>query len=100
MYAAGACGGGDLLEATRSTYRALLDRVARRRGQVLKTVEFVDIAQLDGYRETAKVRRELLSEPWPAATGLVCEGLGPTGTPLWVEAVAYLPENPPENEAT
>ena len=44
-------------------------------GSLVKTIEYVTPAALPRYREVAGVRAKLLSEPFPASTGLVCEAL-------------------------
>jgi enamine deaminase RidA (YjgF/YER057c/UK114 family) len=55
---------------------------------VVKTTEFVTPEGLGGYRKTAEVRREVFTPPFPAATGVVCEGLAKVGARIAVEAVA------------
>ena len=57
---------------------------------VVKTTEFVTSEGLDAYRKTADVRREVFALPYPAATGVVCEGLMQPGAQLAVEAVAVM----------
>ena len=42
---------------------------------VVKTTEFVTPEGIRDYRKTAAVRRECFHRPYPAATGVVCEGL-------------------------
>jgi hypothetical protein len=41
----------------------------------VKTIEFVTPAGLERYREVAAVRDRLLTEPYPASTGVVCPAL-------------------------
>ena len=55
---------------------------------VVKTTEFVTPEGLGDYRKTAEVRREVFAPPFPAATGVVCEGLPAAGAQIAVEAVA------------
>jgi enamine deaminase RidA (YjgF/YER057c/UK114 family) len=55
---------------------------------VVKTTEFVTPEGLGGYRKTAEVRRDVFTPPFPAATGVVCEGLAKVGARIAVEAVA------------
>ena len=43
--------------------------------QLVKTVEYVTPRGLDRYRETAAVRKSLLTEPYPASTGVLCHAL-------------------------
>jgi enamine deaminase RidA (YjgF/YER057c/UK114 family) len=54
----------------------------------VKTTEFVTPEGLGDYRKTAEVRREVFAPPFPAATGVVCEGLPAPGAQIAVEAVA------------
>lgn len=42
---------------------------------LVKTIEYVTPAGLARYRDVAGVRAKLLSQPFPASTGLVCEAL-------------------------
>lgn len=42
---------------------------------LVKTVEYVTPDGLADYRKVAAVRERLLQAPWPASTGIVCEGL-------------------------
>lgn len=55
---------------------------------VVKTVEYVTPAALPAYRETAAVRREVFSEPLPAATGVVCEALLRPEALIEIECIA------------
>lgn len=68
---------GRMLEAAGSSFE-----------DVLKTTEFITPEALASYRDTAPLRRELFSEPFPAATGVVCEGLTREGSLIVVEAAA------------
>jgi enamine deaminase RidA (YjgF/YER057c/UK114 family) len=42
---------------------------------LIKTIEYVTPTGLKDYRSTSSVRLELLSEPYPASTGIVCHSL-------------------------
>jgi enamine deaminase RidA (YjgF/YER057c/UK114 family) len=42
---------------------------------LVRTVEYVTPEGLEAYRDVARVRERLLSTPYPASTGIVCEGL-------------------------
>ena len=55
---------------------------------VVKTTEYVTPAGLDGYRGTADVRREVFADPYPAATGVVCDALMTPGAQIAIEVVA------------
>lgn len=69
---------GDIVEQTRYTYRnilAVLEAADLGPGNIVKTVEYVTPDGLAGYRGTAAVRSELLTEPWPASTGAYCHSL-------------------------
>ncbi|MDH4146296.1 MAG: Rid family hydrolase [Acidimicrobiia bacterium] len=52
-------------------------RAAGGRGlaDLVKTVEFVPSAALDGYRAVSEVRRRRLAEPFPVSTGVACASL-------------------------
>lgn len=78
--------GSALEDGARAVYEHLVEVADRVDGQIVKTVEFVALPVLRDYRATAELRRELLSEPWPAATGLVCTAVQDADTPLMVEA--------------
>jgi enamine deaminase RidA (YjgF/YER057c/UK114 family) len=69
---------GDVVAQARYTYEAIL-QVLEAAGagpeHLVSTVEYVCPAGLAAYRKVADVRRELLREPWPTSTGIVCGGL-------------------------
>jgi enamine deaminase RidA (YjgF/YER057c/UK114 family) len=69
---------GDVVAQADYTYRnilAVLEAAGAGPDNLVQTVEYVTPAGLPRYREVADVRRELLREPWPASTGIVCAGL-------------------------
>ena len=69
---------GDLRSQAEATYGAIaqtLAAVGATPADLLSTVEFVTPAGLPDYRVVADVRREVLSAPYPASTGVVCGGL-------------------------
>jgi enamine deaminase RidA (YjgF/YER057c/UK114 family) len=69
---------GDVVAQAEYTYRNVLKVVAAAGGgpqHLVKTIEYVTPAALARYREVAGVRAQLLREPYPASTGLVCEAL-------------------------
>lgn len=53
---------------------------------IVKTTEFIVPAALRDYRGTADVRRDVFSVPYPAATGVICDGLSHPGAMIAVEA--------------
>jgi enamine deaminase RidA (YjgF/YER057c/UK114 family) len=56
--------------------------------QVVKTTEYVTPAGIAAYRKTADVRREVFSDPYPAATGVICERLVHPDAQLAVDVIA------------
>jgi enamine deaminase RidA (YjgF/YER057c/UK114 family) len=42
---------------------------------LIKTIEYVTPPGLEDYRSTAGIRKELLFEPYPASTGIICHSL-------------------------
>ena len=58
---------------------------------VVKTVEYVAPAGLEGYRDVGALRREIFSGPLPASTGVVVSGLLSSAWLIEVEALAILP---------
>ena len=69
---------GDLRAQAEATYGAIattLAAVGATPADLLSTIEYVTPAGLPDYRVVAEVRREILSAPYPASTGIVCGGL-------------------------
>jgi enamine deaminase RidA (YjgF/YER057c/UK114 family) len=69
---------GDVAAQAEYTYANILEVLKAAGGgpeSLVKTIEYVTPAGLERYREVAKVRERLLSEPYPASTGVVCEAL-------------------------
>ena len=69
---------GDLRKQAEATYGAIAETLAAvgaTPADLLSTVEYVTPAGLADYRVVADVRREILSAPYPASTGVVCGGL-------------------------
>lgn len=56
--------------------------------EVVKTTEYVTAEALKDYKLTADVRRRTFSPPYPAATGVICEGFSLPGAQIAVEVVA------------
>jgi len=69
---------GDVAAQAEYTYGNILKVLAAAGAgpaNLAKTIEYVTPAGLARYREVAAVRARLLTEPFPASTGLVCEAL-------------------------
>jgi enamine deaminase RidA (YjgF/YER057c/UK114 family) len=86
-----AAGTGDVRAEVDTAYRRIL-AVAAAAGatpaSLVETIEHVTHAGLDDYAETAEVRRELLPQPFTAATGTVCNAVdGPGCFTLYATAV-------------
>lgn len=85
---------GGIVDQCREVYARLLAQLGRMGvgpGQVVKTTEFITSAALAAYRGTAQVRRELFEPPFPAATGVIAEGLPVPGALIAVEMTAVRP---------
>lgn len=69
---------GDVVAQTEAVYGSILKVLEAAGGgmrHLVKTIEYVTPAGLPGYRGVSALRGRLLSEPYPASTGLVCEAL-------------------------
>ena len=69
---------GDVVAQAEYTYANVLKVVEAAGGgpeNLVKTIEYVTPAALERYREVGKSRSKLLSEPYPASTGIICEAL-------------------------
>jgi enamine deaminase RidA (YjgF/YER057c/UK114 family) len=86
---------GDLRKQAEATYGAIaqtLAAVGATPADLLTTVEYVTPAGLPDYRVVADVRKEILSAPYPASTGIVCGGLLRDEFLLEVVPTAVIPE--------
>lgn len=85
---------GDVAAQAEWAYESLL-AVLRAAGAgpeaLARTVEYVTPEGLADYRSVADVRRARLVAPWPASTGIVCEGLLRREFLIEVDATAVLP---------
>lgn len=84
---------GDIVGQAEQIYGRILEIVAAAGGRtenLVKTLEYVTPDALKGYRDVASVRSRLLSEPYPASTGLVCEALPEPGMMMAVDPLAIL----------
>ncbi len=88
---------GDLAAQAEATYGALAQTLAAAGAtpaNLLTTIEYVTAAGLGDYRVVADVRKAVLSDPYPASTGIVAGGLGHESLMLGVQATAVLPAAP------
>lgn len=86
---------GDLRRQAEVSYAAVaevLAAVGASPADLLTTIEYVTEAGLGDYRVVADVRKELLSEPYPASTGIVAGGVGHDSLMLGVQATAVIPD--------
>lgn len=84
-------GTGDIVAQTRRIYekmREVLHAAGATFENVVMTRDY--ITTTDGYRDTAAVRREFFGESFPAATGVLVNGLLREGALIEIEAVAIL----------
>ncbi len=84
---------GDVAAQAEYIYQNVIKVLAAAGGgpqNLVKTIEYVTPAALGRYREVAKVRENLLREPWPASTGLVCEALLRPEMQIEIEPFAVL----------
>jgi enamine deaminase RidA (YjgF/YER057c/UK114 family) len=84
-------GRGDIVAQARYIYEKIgkvLAAAGASFDDVVLTREYV--TTLEGYREVGHVRREVLKEPFPAATGVVVAGLVREHALIEVEAVAVV----------
>ena len=86
---------GDIVAQTDYTYRniiAVLEAAGLGPEHLVKTIEFVTPQGLGQYRETAAVRRELLGEPYPASTGIICRSLLRKEFAIEIDPMAIFPD--------
>lgn len=84
---------GDVVGQADLIYRnilAILEAAGGGPESLVKTVEFTTTAALPRYREVADVRKALLSQPYPASTGPVCEAMVRPEMVIEVDATAVL----------
>jgi len=75
--------------------QSIVEAAGARMDDVVKTVEFLVPGGLHDYRRTAEIRREYFQEPYPAATGVVVQGLPQPDWLIAVDAVAVVSEVKP-----
>lgn len=84
---------GDVVAQAEFTYQNLLrvlEAAGTDAGALVRTVEYVTPEGLSAYRGVAGVRDRILKRPFPASTGLVCEGLLRTEFLIEVDPTAVL----------
>jgi len=85
-------GPGDIVAQARYIYRKL-EAILRSAGagfeHVVETTEY--ITTTENYAKTAAVRREVFRAPFPAATGVIVNGLLREGALIEIRAIAVLP---------
>jgi len=85
-------GPGDIVAQARYIYRKL-EAILRSAGagfeHVVETTEY--ITTTENYAKTAAVRREVFRTPFPAATGVIVNGLLREGALIEIRAIAVLP---------
>lgn len=87
-------GAGDIAAQTRQIFRKFEAVLALAGGSIHNIVETTDyVLSLDDYRKTADVRREIFGgPPWPAATGVVVQGLVRPDALIEIKGTAVLPD--------
>jgi enamine deaminase RidA (YjgF/YER057c/UK114 family) len=88
---------GDVVAQTRQIFQniqTILETAGSSLDDVVKTTEYITPAALERYSETAEVRREFFKEDYPAATGIVVDGLVRPEFLIEIEVVAVMDETP------
>ena len=84
-------GVGDIVTQARQIYEnawIILQAAGLGWEHIVKTVDFLALKGLASYRETGSMRKEYLSEPYPAATGIIMDSLPHSEALLQVEFIA------------
>ncbi len=82
---------GDMKSQAREAYekiRMVLEAAGATFDQVIKTTDYV--TTFEGYKETADVRREVFGKDFPAATGVLVQGLTNREALIEIEAIAVI----------
>lgn len=66
---------GAQADATYGAILTLLEHAGLGPADLLETTEYCVESAIPDYRAVAEVRQRLLSPPWPASTGAICQGL-------------------------
>jgi enamine deaminase RidA (YjgF/YER057c/UK114 family) len=85
-------GPGDIVVQTRQIFHKfslILESIGGSLANIVETTDY--ILSLDDYAKTAQLRRELFKgPPWPAATGVVVNGLVRKGALIEIKGIAAL----------
>ncbi len=82
---------GDMKSQAREAYekiRVVLEAAGATFDNVIKTTDYV--TTFEGYKETAEVRREVFAGDFPAATGILVQGLTNREALIEIEAIAII----------
>jgi len=82
---------GDMKSQAREVYekiRVILEAAGATFDNVIKTTDYV--TTFEGYKETAEVRREVFGRDFPAATGVLVQGLTNREALIEIEAIAVI----------
>lgn len=82
---------GYIVEQTRVIYekiKAVLEEAGAGFDDVVRTMDY--ITTMENYKGTVEVRRQYFGESFPAATGVIVEGLVHEGALIEIDAVAVL----------
>lgn len=84
-------GPGDFEAQTRFIFQKIERILAARNARLTDIVETVDyVTTLEGYGKSAKVRREIFGDRFPAATGVVVSALVRPEALIEIKATAYI----------
>jgi enamine deaminase RidA (YjgF/YER057c/UK114 family) len=85
-------GKGDIVVQTRQIFRKFAAVLELAGGNLTNIVETTDyVLSLEDYQKTAEVRREIFKgPPWPAATGVVVNGLVRPDALIEIKGIAVL----------
>ena len=85
-------GPGDIVAQTRQIFRKFEAVLASVGGSLANIVETTDyVLSLEDYKKTAQLRRELFQgPPWPAATGVVVNGLVRSDALIEIKGIAAI----------
>ena len=84
---------GDVVAQAEYTYNNIFKVIEAGGGNpenLVKTIEYVTPAALERYREVGALRAKQLSQPYPAATGLICDSLLRPEMQIEIDAFAVL----------
>ncbi len=82
---------GDPVAQTRAIYERaarVLEAFGLGLDRVVKTVDYLTPAALPGYKDTGRVRRELLGPVFPAATGIIMHRIAHPGALVQIDLIA------------